>query len=140
MDVSSIMTTAVVTAGPGETVGDALRLLDDQSIRHLPIVEDGRLVGVLSDRDLREYRLPLMEEVEHPDRADALMRTPLSEVMNPTVLTLEPTESVRTAIDLLIEYGVGALPVVEPGAEKKLVGILSYVDILRALRDTCDAD
>lgn len=137
MDISAIMTKAVVTATPGDTVGDALRLLDDQLIRHLPVVGDGRLVGMISDRDLREYRLPLMEEVDHPRRANALMTTALGDVMSPTVVTVEPQETLGTAIDLLLEYGVGALPVVdsESGA---LVGILSYVDILRAMRASLD--
>jgi len=137
MDISAIMTTAVLTAKPDDHVGDALRVLDDQLIRHLPVVEDGRLVGMVSDRDLREYRLPLLEEVEHPDRAEALMNTSLADVMNPTVITVEPSESLGTAIDLILEYGVGALPVVdsETGA---LIGIVSYVDILRALRSEID--
>lgn len=139
MDVSSIMTTTVVTVKPDATVGDALRLLDDQFIRHLPVVEGARLVGVISDRDLREYRLPLMEEVDHPDRADALMNTPVSEVMNTTLVTLEPTETLRTAIDLILEYGIGALPVVDRDTEE-LVGIVSYVDILKELREDLDVD
>lgn len=134
MDISAIMTTAVLTAKPDDHVGDALRVLDDQLIRHLPVVEDGRLVGMVSDRDLREYRLPLLEEVEHPDRAETLMRTSLADVMNPTVITVEPSESLQTAIDLILEYGVGALPVVD-SETGTLIGIISYVDILRALRN-----
>lgn len=137
MDISAIMTTAVLTAKPDDHVGDALRVLDDQLIRHLPVVEDGRLVGMVSDRDLREYRLPLLEEVEHPDRAETLMRTSLADVMNPTVITVEPSESLQTAIDLILEYGVGALPVVD-SETGTLIGIISYVDILRALRSEID--
>ena len=66
MDARTIMTKSVVTASPSDTVGHALRTLEDQSIRHLPIVEDGRLIGMVSDRDLREYRLPLMDELDAP--------------------------------------------------------------------------
>lgn len=127
------MTTSVVTASARSTVGDALRLLEDQQIRHLPIVDGGRLLGMVSDRDLREYRLPLLEELEEPERADRLLATPLSEVMKGAVLSLETHESVAQAIDILLEYGVGACPVVKSGSDD-LVGIVSYIDVLRALQ------
>lgn len=133
MNVRELMTTSLVTAASSDTVGQALRMLEDQEIRHLPIVDDGRLAGMVSDRDLREYRLPLMEELDDPERADALLETTLTEVMKASVVALEAHESLAQAIDLLLEYGVGAVPVVETGSDT-LVGIVSYVDVLRALR------
>lgn len=133
MDVATLMTSPVVTAGPQDTVGTALQLLEDLDIRHLPIVEGERLVGIVSDRDLLEVRLPLPDEEAQPQHADEVMRLPLSEVMRTTVTTLDANEPVTTAIDLFIEYRVGALPVLEP-ASGKLIGILSYVDVLRAVR------
>jgi acetoin utilization protein AcuB len=134
MDASTLMTTTLVTATPNDTVRKALRLLEDSEIRHLPIVEGKKLVGLVSDRDLREYRLPLVEEIEDPDYADDLLDTRLSEVMSGDVLCLDAGESLRTGVDLMIEYGIGAIPVVRDNDE--LVGILSYVDVLKAVRDT----
>ena len=131
------MTTAVVTIKPSDTVREALARMEDQEIRHLPVVEGKRLVGVVSDRDLREYRLPVDEEIENPEYADDLLDTKVAEMMNTDVVTLEPGENVKTAIDVMLEYGVGALPVVDRHKEE-LVGILSYVDVLRFVRPMLD--
>ena len=139
MDAREIMTKSVVTATPNETVGDALRRLEDQSIRHLPVVEGERLVGMISDRDLREYRLPLMDELDNPDHADELLKTPLSEMMGGSVLALDAGESIAQAVDLMLEHGIGAVPVIDRHNEA-LVGIVSYVDVLRSIRPALDAD
>jgi acetoin utilization protein AcuB len=133
MDVDSIMTTSVVTTAPTDTVRSALQLLEDQEIRHLPVVDDGRLVGMLSDRDVREQRLPLMEELDDPERASDLLSAPISSVMQSGVLSLDTGDSLADAIDLMLEHKIGAVPVVERHTEQ-LVGIVSYIDVLRALR------
>ena len=133
MEIQNIMTRSVVTAKPETTVRDALQLLEDLEIRHLPVVDDGRLVGMVSDRDLREYRLPVLEELENPDYAESLTRDTLSGLMSGNVIALDTGESLRAAIDALLEYGVGALPVIDRHTEE-LQGIVSYVDILKALR------
>lgn len=127
------MTDALVTIKPVDTVRSALLRMEDQEIRHLPVVEGKQLIGVISDRDLREYRLPVMEEIDNPEYADDLLETPVSEVMNANLVTLDPGESLKAAIDLILEYGVGALPVVDRHSDE-LVGIVSYVDVLKHLR------
>ncbi len=139
MDVKEIMTTTLVTASVNDTVGHALRLLEDQEIRHLPIVNGTKLIGMVSDRDLREYRLPLLVELNEPKRADEMLETPLFQLMKETVIALETHESLVEAIDLLLQYGVGAAPVVERDSDD-LVGIVSYVDVLRALRPVAAGD
>lgn len=137
MEIQEIMTCSVVTATPQTTVREALQLLEDQEIRHLPVVDDNRLVGMVSDRDLREYRLPMLEEVENPDYADSLTNDTLSSVMAGNVVALDTGETLRAAIDAIIEYGVGALPVIDRHTDE-LMGIVSYVDILKALRKDLD--
>jgi acetoin utilization protein AcuB len=133
MQVGDIARREVVSARPTDRVRDAIRTLEDLEIRHLPIVDDdGSLMGMISDRDLREYRVPLLDEIDDPDRADDLLDTALSEVMSADVVSVDVFEDLRAAVDLMLEYRVGAVPVVE-GDE--LVGILSYVDVLRAARD-----
>lgn len=135
MQVQELMTKALVTIKPADTVRVALRLMEDQEVRHLPVVQGSRLVGMVSDRDLREYRLPVLEEIENPEYADDLLETPVADLMNTDLVTLEPGESLQTTIDLMLEYGVGALPVVD-GHDEELQGIISYVDVLRFVRST----
>lgn len=126
------MSTTIITVGPDDTVEHALETLEKLDVRHLPVVDDGRLVGMISDRDLREYRLPVLEELDNPDMADDLLQTPVSELMTGHVLSVDAVDRVRTAVGIMLEHRVGALPVreIETG---KLVGILSYVDVLREL-------
>lgn len=131
------MTAALVTIKPTDTVRTALLRMEDQEIRHLPVTEGQQLIGMISDRDLREYRLPVVEEIDNPEYADDLLDTPVSEVMNANLVTLDPGETVKTAIDLILEYGVGAVPVVDRHRDV-LVGIISYVDVLKYLRGTLD--
>jgi acetoin utilization protein AcuB len=121
MNVRAIMTRTVVSAGPTMSVRDAMQLLDDSDIRHLPIVEDARLVGIVSDRDLRAY-----------ERSTELLATPVGEVMRQEPVCMEIGESIAAVIDVMLEYKIGALPVV--GEEGELVGIVSYIDVLRHIR------
>lgn len=137
MQVQDLMTEALVTIESTEAVRHALLKMEDQEIRHLPVMDGRQMIGMVSDRDLKEYRLPAMEELQNPDYADELLEKPVSEVMNTDVVTLEPSESVKTAIDLMLEYKVGALPVVDRHGDE-LLGIISYVDVLRYLRGTLD--
>ena len=137
MQASELMTDALVTIKPDENVRVAMMRMEDQQIRHLPVVEGGQLIGMLSDRDLREYRLPLMEELDKPGYADDLLKTSVSEVMSVNIVSLDSGEDVKAAIDVMLEYGVGAVPVIDRHSDE-LVGIVSYVDVIRALRGALD--
>jgi acetoin utilization protein AcuB len=139
MSIEAIMSRNILSAGPTTTVREAVRLIEDSEIRHLPIVEGKRLLGIVSDRDLREFRIPLMVEIERfsdadRDRTDELLNTPLSEVMAADVVSVDSSESIESAIDAMIEYKVGAVPVVDRFTDE-LVGIVSYIDVLRYARE-----
>jgi acetoin utilization protein AcuB len=137
MSVEAIMSRTVLTVGPTTSVREAIRLIEDSEIRHLPVVdgEGGPLLGIVSDRDLREFRVPLMVEIERfgdadRDRTDELLNTPISEVMAADVVSVDSSESIESVIEAMIEYKVGAVPVIDRHTEE-LVGIVSYVDVLR---------
>ncbi|MEZ4379860.1 MAG: CBS domain-containing protein [Nannocystaceae bacterium] len=135
MQIRDIMTTTIVTANATDSVRQALALLEDQDIRHLPVIDgDRQLVGLVSDRDLREYRLPVMEELDHPDQAEDLLETALAEVMASDVISVDAEEDAAAACDLMIEYRIGAVPVLDRSSGE-LVGIVSYIDLLRLTRD-----
>lgn len=133
MNVSELMTKAVVVVTQSDTVGTALRLLEECEIRHLPVLEGQNIVGIVSDRDLRRYRLPVLEELAHIAYADKLLEKQVSEAMRTDVILVDERESLRNAVDAMIECGVGAVPVVAHGT-RHLLGMLSYVDVLRAVR------
>ena len=132
MVVSEIMTASPVTAEVTQTVRDALKLLRQLDARHLPVVDSGRLAGIVSDRDLREITAPLMEGLE-PKRASQLLDQPLSAVMSSDVQSVHGETELEDAIDLMIEHRVGAVPVIDASTQG-LVGIVSYIDVLRAAR------
>ncbi|HLT35586.1 MAG TPA: CBS domain-containing protein [Enhygromyxa sp.] len=141
MSIEAIMTRTVLSVGPATTVREAIRLIEDSEIRHLPVVdgEGGSLLGIVSDRDLREFRIPLLVEIERfgdadRERTDELLDTPISEVMAAEVVSVDSSETVESVIDAMLEYKVGAVPVVDRHSEE-LVGIVSYVDVLRYARE-----
>jgi acetoin utilization protein AcuB len=134
MKISEVMTPDPYAAAVTLSAGQALKMLSEIDVRHLPVVDDGRLVGILSDRDLRGLMGPALEGLGHAERLERLWAQPVSSLMSSDVLRVEPEDDIADAIDLMIEHKVGALPVVEPGSAR-LLGIVSYVDVLRAARE-----
>jgi acetoin utilization protein AcuB len=118
MQVRQIMTPRVVTVTPDTTVGEARRLLEEHRIRHLPVLVNGRIVGIVSDRDLRSA-----------GGANG-SRTVVAGVMTPRPVTVTSDTRVEEAARLLLSRRIGGLPVVD-GHE--LVGIVTGDDLLRAL-------
>ncbi len=131
MEVREIMTTNPLSARLGTSVFDAIRTLESEQIRHLPIVEDGELVGIVSDRDLLRFSHAAL--LEDPDAARTRLQVAISTIMTSDPSCVAPEDDVDDAIDLMLENRIGALPVVDE-AEGRLVGILSYVDVMRAAR------
>ena len=127
MVVSEIMTSNPETADVRQSIRSVIRKLLTLDVRHLPVMEDGELVGIVSDRDLRDVTARLIDE------AGAALDRPIGETMSTDVISVDPETEVDDVIDLLIEHRVGAVPVVSPGT-RSLVGIVSYADVLRAVR------
>jgi len=134
MFVEEAMSTDPYAAGVTASVRQVLRMLGEADVRHLPIVDDGALVGIVSDRDLRAFLPTVMVELEHEDAVRQLLSRPISSVMNTDLIVLNPTSELSEAVDLMLEHKIGAIPVVEPDS-LKLLGIVSYIDVLRSARD-----
>jgi acetoin utilization protein AcuB len=111
------MITEVITASPEDTVEDAIQLMRRFSIRHLPIVENGKLVGLVTESNLRAYLSP------------EKLQLPLKEVMILNPITIDPETSIDEAARIIYKYKIGGLPVITEG---KLVGIITITDILEA--------
>jgi acetoin utilization protein AcuB len=139
MIVQEVMTREPYVASIRDSLRTVLGKLAEADIRHLPIVQDGALVGIVSDRDLREVVPSPLELREHPAEAARILAQPVSDVMSSDVVTVSPGDDVVEAIDLMIEHRIGAVPVVDPSSAE-LVGIVSYVDALKAARALFAAD
>lgn len=134
MIVQDVMSPMPYVIRPDDTVGEVMRMLAEAEVRHFPVVDEGALIGIVSDRDLREFAPSALKEFDDPKGVRQLLATPVSKVMNTDVVTTNPESELSEAIDQMLENKIGAVPVVEPRSQK-LVGIVSYVDVLRAARD-----
>ena len=123
--VKDSMTREVVVLSPETTAGEALVLCRERRIRHLPVLEAGQLVGIVSDRDLRSAAPGLGD----PARASALEKIRVSEVMTRDVATTRPDDPIEEAANRMREKRIGCLPV----EDERLVGILTSSDVMEAL-------
>ena len=134
MNAEEIMTREVSTVSESSTIGEALQIFASLEVRHLPVTRDGELVGMISDRDMRDAGLTIMADMADMDRIRAMRGQPVSEIMRGDVITVDPTTPVPEIANLLVEEKIGAVPVVDEH-DNTLVGLVSYVDILRAAAD-----
>lgn len=123
-----VMTPHPKTIAPANSLTTALRLMEKGGFHHLPVVEDGKLVGMLHVSDIRRHlgmeRLPVSTEAL-PPMWDAI---PVRNVMQPLRHTLTPDTPVPEILRLIEDWGVTGLPVVEDG---QLVGIVTVRDLLQ---------
>lgn len=127
--VRDCMTRSPHIIGPQETLRSAQDLMGLRRIRHLPVIEHGKLVGLLTDRDLRRVLPSPISPHGATDVDGVLDGTPVGRVMVRTPTTIGPAQPLREAVEIFIDKKYGALPVMEDG---KLVGIVSMIDALRA--------
>jgi acetoin utilization protein AcuB len=116
----------VLTLGPEASAFEALRLCRERRIRHIPVVKDKRLVGIISDRDLRDASPPLGD----PERVSTMKEIQLEDVMTRKVITTHPEDTIVHAAREMYERKIESLPVVDEG---KLLGIVTSSDVMRAL-------
>lgn len=123
--VRDSMTRDVVTLGPEASAAEAWAVCNDNDIRHVPVVEEGRLVGLVSDRDLRDVR---------GGGGDRESDTPrwvrLGDMMSRNVVTIHPLDTIEHAAREIYDRKIGCLPVVADG---QLAGIITSADMMRAL-------
>jgi len=128
--VSQFMTVNPITVGLNSSVMDVVGLLSTAGVRHIPVVEDGRLIGIVSDRDIRSIAGDYLQMPAE----QTTKRLPLvADFCETDVLTVSPDDDIIDVIDLMLSHTIGALPVVQQW-DQKLVGMVSYVDVLREIR------
>lgn len=126
-----LMTPAPVTLGTEATAAEALALCNEHEIRHVIVLENGELVGIVSDRDLRDASPALGDNV---DQRTELEKLRVGDVMTPDPITVHPQDLVGFAAQEMYERKIDALPVIsEEGDEEELIGIVTSTDVMRAL-------
>jgi acetoin utilization protein AcuB len=127
MLVRDVMRPNPVTVTPETTLPEAMRLTAQRGIRHLPVVEHGQLVGIVSDRDLKRAMASPATSLEAHELRYLLDRARVREIMSAGVITIGPMMPIEEAARLMVQEKIGALPVTEAG---RLVGIVTETDVL----------
>jgi acetoin utilization protein AcuB len=131
MKVSDLMTEKVITLNPDDKMDQAFTFLNFERIRHLPVVEKNRVVGMISDRDIKKFLGSLTSkppQFKNEERSHTIKTRKVRTMMKRGIVTISPTAEAAEAATIMIQRKIGALPVVKDGILK---GIITTSDILR---------
>jgi acetoin utilization protein AcuB len=130
MRVEDIMTTKVFTVEQHDLIDRVFFLIHYEKVRHLPVVEKGKVIGIVSDRDLYKVLGPKNNSNVIEGRTELhVVQKKVQNIMHRGVITIAPDAYVSEAASSMANNRIGALPVVDK--DNKLLGILSATDILR---------
>jgi len=129
MKIKDWITREVVTVAPEASVKEAFGLMKSMGIRHLPVVKEGFLKGIVTDRDLRRPKISDVFKSWHElyRIGDDIQ---VEDIMTTSVMTIGEDALIQEAAQVMVEKRVGALPVVD--SKGKMIGIIAESDILRA--------
>ncbi len=128
--VVDVMTREPIVVGASETIGKAISLMRDNGVSRLPVVDGGRLVGIVTVHDIVEKIVKPREKVSRGDLVGeraATLGNRVSSIMTRQVHTVSPTEKLVTAVDKMDKLGISSLVVSERG---RVVGIMTMMDVL----------
>lgn len=132
MYVSDWMTKKVIILYPEDYISDAIAMMKQHRIKHLPVMKNDKLKGLISDRDIKEYSPSKATCLDMYELHYLLAKTPIKDVMKTKVTVTTADAPVEEAAMTMLDQNIGCLPVIEQG---HLVGIISDKDIFRALVD-----
>ena len=127
--VRDLMTPTPLSVSPNTPVNEARALMQRHRIRHLPVLEDGRLVGIVSDRDIRLVLPSPATSLSVHEIGYLLTRLTVGEIMTYFPVTIGADRLMAEAVKRMLAYKVEALPVVE---HDKLIGIVTRTNLLQA--------
>jgi acetoin utilization protein AcuB len=132
MKVSRLMSRKLITVTPEDSVERAVQLLRQRGVRHLLVLKDGRLVGIVSDRDLKRALDPVKARKKKLLNLGGIffLLEPfvISEIMTRDVVSIGPNATAQMAASLMVDMKFGALPVVK---NSRLLGIVTETDLLK---------
>ena len=130
MLVRDVMQSKLITIDPETTLPQAMRLAAERRVRHLPVVRDGELIGIVSDRDLKQAMASPATSLEAHELNYLLNRLTVGEIMTRAVITIGPMAPFEEAARLMVQEKISALPVMAAG---QLIGIVTETDLLDLL-------
>ena len=128
--LSEIMNRKVVTVDKHASLRQAQRILDQHNIRHLFVMDGKRLVGIVTDRDLRKAAPSSKSPLTASEREEFMDELKVVEVMSRKLIEASPSTTVREAAKVMVREKIGCLPVVDGNA---LIGIVTEIDLLEML-------
>jgi acetoin utilization protein AcuB len=128
--VGQWMTTSVVAVSPKTTLPEASRLMRVNHIRRLPVVDKGRIIGIVTLGDMREASPSDATSLSVYELNYLLVKLTIDQIMTREPITIAPSAQIYEAADLMLRHKIGGLPVVEGG---KLIGMITESDIFRVL-------
>jgi len=140
MFVSERMATDLITTGPDILIGEARKIMQENGIRHLPVIDDkGLLLGIVTDRDMRDA-MPstLKKKVDYEETLATILKYPISDIMTRDLVTIYAYYTIQDTLLVIQKKKVGALPVVDEDGYLK--GILSTRDLLSAFVEVMGID
>ncbi len=132
MSVGSIMSTSVVTVAMDDRLSRIKEIFDDRGFHHVLVVEDGLLVGIVSDRDLLKALSPHLGLPSEMARDLASLNRHAHQIMSRKLITLREDAGIHDAIETFNRHRISCIPIVD--ARNRPVGIVSWRDILKAIR------
>jgi acetoin utilization protein AcuB len=130
MPVQDWMSKDLVTIDEETSIMQASKIMKQNSVQHLPVLRKGRLVGIVSDRDLKEATPSKATTLDIHEMYYLLDKIPVQDLMPKTLFTIAPGDTVEKAAAVMLKHHVSALPVVGP--QGSLAGIITKGDIFRA--------
>jgi acetoin utilization protein AcuB len=126
--VRDIMSRKMITVSEGDTLATVEDIMTLGHVRHMPVVKGGRLVGVVSERDLLRASLSNLSDFANDQRRAFLHVVEIARVMSTPPVTIHPDAQVEDAARVMADRKIGCLPVVQG---EELVGIVTETDVLR---------
>lgn len=133
MKVRDIMSAKVVSISTDDTLQTVSEIMELGSVRHLPVVRLGELVGVVSQRDLLRASLSSIMGIPADDQSFFLAGVSIAEVMSSPAVSIGIDASVQAAAGLMAERKIGCLPVLDGG---KFCGLVTETDVLRCFAES----
>ena len=128
MKISELMATDVETLDLNDTLSLAEDLMKMKRIRHLPVMDDGELSGIISQRDMFHAGLSTAMGFGTKVKGEFLKAVLVKEIMTEKVITVSSGADVKAAAQLMLKKKIGCLPVIDGG---ELVGLISESDVIR---------